>query len=141
MTERSRDRYGRPLPVGDDRAFPVVSERSSITAEEAWREAVALIQDDLPFHAHEVFEQRWRCSPLEDREAWRLCARWAAALTHLARGNANGACAIARQTRSSLRSLGVLPQPVDRDLVDRSLTRILVEIEGETTAAVESSPS
>lgn len=130
MTERPRDRYGRPLPVGDDRAFPGVADRAWISDADAWLEAVALIEDDLPFHAHEVFEQRWRCCPSDERAAWRLCARWAAALTHRARGNVRGAQAIARQTRSTLRSLGTVPGPIDTQLVDRSLTGILAENDG-----------
>ena len=116
-------------------------ERVSVTADEAWREATALIEDDLPFHAHEVFEQRWRCSPADEREAWQLCARWAAALTQTARGNAEGAQSIARQTRATLRSLSALPAPIDRGLVDRSLSRILGENEGVGPGSVESSPS
>lgn len=141
MTERPRDRYGRPLAVGDSRAFPDVPERSSITAEDAWHEAVDLIADDLPFHAHEVFEQRWRCSPVDEREGWRLCARWAAALTHVARGNMRGARAIALQIRAALRDTPPLPVPVQADLVDRSLARILDGIEAGPGSSVGSSPS
>lgn len=140
MSDRPRDRYGRPLPGGDARAFPGVPERASITADEAWREAVALLEDDLPFHAHEVFEQRWRCAPDDEREAWRVCARWAAALTHTARGKAEGAQSIARLTRASLRGLTAVPSPVDRGLIDRSLSRILGENAGAGPASVESSP-
>lgn len=141
MTERPRDRYGRPLPVGDDRAFPGTPERSSITAEDAWRDAIALIDDDLPFHAHEVFEQRWRCCPDDERAAWRLCARWAAALTHRARGNVRGAQTIAREVRTSLRSMGSTPEPIDVELVDRSLIEILAENDDAGPSRMESSSS
>lgn len=141
MHGRPRDRYGRPLSDADDAAFPGVPDRTSITAVDAWREAVAFIKDDLPFHAHEVFEQRWRCCPLDEREGWRQCARWAAALTHLARGNVVGARAIAQQTRASLQAMASLPAPIERGVIDRSVAEILGENEGAGSVSVESSPS
>ncbi len=40
---------------------------------------------------HEVFEQRWRCCPEQERALWQALAQWGAAITHAARGNARGA--------------------------------------------------
>ena len=56
----------------------------------------------LPFHAHEVFEERWRQCAGEQRCAWRSLAQWAAALTHAARGNTTGARSMAQRAAESL---------------------------------------
>jgi uncharacterized protein len=87
-----RDRLGRPLPDDADPAtvVPNVPERTEVSAADAIAEATAYLDADLPFHAHEVLEQRWRCAPVEERDAWRALAQWAAALTHRARGNEEG---------------------------------------------------
>lgn len=127
--------------MADEQGVPGPVEPVSITAEVAWREALALIENDLPFHAHEMFEQRWRCCPGNERDAWRLCARWAAALTHAARGNRTGARSIAQQCRETLQVMSTVPHPIDRDAVARSLARILDEDEGDGRSAVGSSPS
>lgn len=91
--DRPRDRLGRPLPRGSapDPSVPPVPDISGLTDEGVLALALALVDDGLPFHAHEVCEERWRtCSPT-DRDLWRALAQWGAAETHAARGNAEGA--------------------------------------------------
>jgi uncharacterized protein len=90
VTERPRDRLGRPLPW-DATGFPGVEQRSSIAGAEAVREAHDYLDRGLPFHAHEVLEMRWRCCPTGERSLWRGLAQAAAGATHLARGNHVGA--------------------------------------------------
>lgn len=98
-SERPRDRLGRPLEPGDPRVYPTVPERDHIDDVDAWNEGMAFIRDGLPFHAHEVFEQRWKCCPPEHREAWRALAQWGAALTQHARGNEIGRRRLADRAR------------------------------------------
>lgn len=102
MTDRPRDRLGRPLPWDSGDAFPGIAPHPDISADDAWRLAMQYLDDDLPFHAHEVFEQRWRCCPTDERALWQGLAQWAAALTHEKRGNAVGADAVARKAEATL---------------------------------------
>jgi len=104
--ERPRDRYGRPLPPDADPAdiVPSVPERTFITGSDAWAEAQEYLHQDLPFHAHEVFEQRWRCCPADERDVWQALAQWGAALTHAARGNPSGASTVAARAQRTLQS-------------------------------------
>ena len=124
---RPRDRLGRPLDPGDSRAYPTVPERQFITDADAWSEGIAFIRDGLPFHAHEVFEQRWKCCPPEHREAWRALAQWGAALTQQARGNQIGRVRLAERARDRLEVAlrdDSVPGVVDVRFVLQSLTQL-----------------
>ena len=86
---RPRDALGRPLPW-DAVGAEMVPEREFISSVQAVDEAIDYLQRGLPFHAHEVLEQRWRCAPEEEREWWRALAQAAAGVTQAARGNEVG---------------------------------------------------
>jgi uncharacterized protein len=92
---RPRDILGRPLPrdaVGqppaDDRPRPPL---------EALGTAQELIDDDRPFHAHEVLEAAWKAAPPDERDLWQGLAQVAVGLTHALRGNARGAVSLLRR--------------------------------------------
>jgi uncharacterized protein len=92
---RPRDALGRPLPrdaVGqppaDDRPRPPL---------EALAMAQGLIDDDRPFHAHEVLEAAWKAAPPGERDLWQGLAQVAVGLTHALRGNARGAVSLLRR--------------------------------------------
>jgi hypothetical protein len=104
MAERPRDRLGRPLPHDVDPALagPAVPDVTDLTDPEVFELALGYLGRGLPFHAHEVFEQRWRTCPPDDRAAWRAAAQWGAALTHAARGNDVGAARLARRSLETL---------------------------------------
>jgi len=121
---RERDRLGRPVEAGSPEAFPGITERTDIDAATAWSEALHYLQQELPFHAHETFELRWRCCPESERELWKALARWAAALTHLERGNSEGASSIARETMSELIDLD--PAPLAREEIDGVLASLVL---------------
>ena len=87
---RPRDALGRPLPW-DAVGAEMVPEREFIDSSDAIDEAIDYLQRGLPFHAHEVLEQRWRCAPEAEREWWRGLAQAAAGVTQAARGNEVGA--------------------------------------------------
>lgn len=108
-----------------ERAFPSVPQRTFIGAAQAWIEAVDYLGRQLPFHAHEVLEQRWRCCPPVERQAWRALAQWAAALTHQARGNAVGTKRLAERALAGLDTCPDPPEPVETDLVRASLAELV----------------
>jgi hypothetical protein len=98
---RPRDGLGRPLPrgaVGVERAPEGVTR----TPEQTLREAQRLLDEGMPFHAHEVFEDAWKSGPESERELWRGLAQLAVGLTHAARGNQTGATALLRRGAASI---------------------------------------
>ena len=122
-----RDRLGRPLrgEAAHHEAFPAVPERNFISGEQAWSEAHNYLDQGLPFHAHEVFEQRWRCSPDSERTLWKSLAQWGAALTHRARGNAFGAQKVGLRAQENLKLTTITPDYIDMELVRSSLRELL----------------
>lgn len=114
--DRPRDRLGRPLPRGADPspATPAVPSIAGLDDRAIWDLAVGFIDDGLPFHAHEVFEERWRTAAPADRDAWRALAQWGAALTHEARGNRVGAGRLAQRAQATLSGADSVPPVVDR---------------------------
>lgn len=86
---RPRDGLGRPLPYGT----PGVARQPEgvvRTAEESLTEAQRLLDEGMPFHAHEVLEDAWKSGPEEETALWKGLAQLAVGITHLARGNAKG---------------------------------------------------
>ncbi|CAB4908499.1 MAG: DUF309 domain-containing protein [Actinobacteria bacterium] len=124
VNEQSRDRYGRPLRGVLDAAFPGVPARRQISSAEAWSQASDYLATDLPFHAHEVFEQRWRCCPENERNAWQALAQWAAALTHVARGGSEGSKSLALRAKENLESCSYVPPEINTILVLESLNSL-----------------
>ncbi|MFI1737304.1 DUF309 domain-containing protein [Streptomyces sioyaensis] len=98
---RPRDGLGRPLPYGS----PGVArqpEGVSRTPAQSLAEAQRLLDDGMPFHAHEVLEDAWKAAPEGERELWRGLAQLAVGLTHAARGNAVGGTALLDRGTSAL---------------------------------------
>ena len=100
----ARDRLGRPLrgEAISAHSFPQVPERTSLSGEQAWIEISDYLAQGLPFHVHEVAEQRWRCAPPNEKDFWRACAQMGAALTHDARGNPVGAQRLSSRAQETL---------------------------------------
>jgi hypothetical protein len=107
---------------------PGVPWVDGLTDDEAWRIAGDHLDAGRPFHAHEVFEMRWRQAPEADRAAWQALAQWAAALTHEARGNPVGARRLAQRAIDLLAEAPHVPAAVPvaavrsscRDIIGRS---------------------
>jgi len=93
---RPRDGLGRPLPYG---APGVERQPEGVvrTPEASLAEAQRLLDDGLPFHAHEVLEDAWKSAPEPEQGLWRGLAQLAVGLTHAARGNTAGAAALLRR--------------------------------------------
>ncbi|MFD8591858.1 DUF309 domain-containing protein [Streptomyces sp. NPDC059637] len=90
---RPRDGLGRPLPYGSP-GVPRLPEGVVRSPQEALAEAQRLLDDGMPFHAHEVLEDAWKSSPEPERALWRGLAQFAVGLTHVLRGNRAGAGAL-----------------------------------------------
>ena len=120
--DRARDRLGRPLPPGADPATvaPPVTDPAGLDDAAVWALARDYLDRGLPFHAHEVFELRWRTADEEDRDAWRALAQWGAALTHAARGNAVGAHRLAERAMATLAGAERVPDGIEVAVVQRS---------------------
>lgn len=117
MAERPRDALGRPLAWDSDPtlAAPPVPGTDGLSDDAVWQLALDFLARGMPFHAHEVFEQRWRESASRDRAAWRAAAQWGAAQTHLARGNMVGAARVAGRALETLDSAPTIPPGFDAD--------------------------
>ena len=125
---RPRDALGRPLPYGSpgvERAPAGISRSPDETLCEAQR----LLDDGLPFHAHEVLEDAWRSAPEAERELWRGLAQLAVGSTHAARGNRTGALALLKRGAAGTRPYAAAPPhglDVDAilDWVDHALVTV-----------------
>ena len=126
MSERPRDRLGRPL-AWDAVGYPGVEQRPSITSAEAVAEATDYLEQGLPFHAHEVLEMRWRCCPSAERPLWRGLAQAAAGATHAARGNAVGAVRLHERAQENIAAYAGPIDDATRALI-HSLTARVGEI-------------
>jgi hypothetical protein len=93
---RPRDAAGRPLPYGTP-GVPQVPDDLDLTPEETVTEAQRLLDEGLPFQAHEVLEAAWKSAPEPERELWQGLAQLAVGFTHVRRGNAQGACSLLRR--------------------------------------------
>jgi predicted metal-dependent hydrolase len=72
-------------------------------------EAQRLLDEGLPFHAHEVLEARWKAAPDAERDLWQGLAQLAVGLTHALRGNTAGAATLL--TRGADRLSGYVEEP------------------------------
>jgi hypothetical protein len=110
---RPRDAAGRPLPYGTP-GVPQVPDDLDLTPEETVTEAQRLLDEGLPFQAHEVLEAAWKTSGPETRDLWRALAQYGAGLTHAQRGNARGAVSLLERASDGIaRWVGDPPAGLD----------------------------
>jgi len=102
---RPRDAYGRPLPHGSPGVARVPDDYAPSTAQ-ALADGRRFLREGLPFNAHEVFEGRWKCAPVEERELWQGLAQICVGLTHLQRGNGRGALTLLRRGAARVQGHG-----------------------------------
>ncbi|WP_214108719.1 DUF309 domain-containing protein [Acrocarpospora catenulata] len=119
---RPRDAYGRPLPPGSA-GVPRIPDDYAPSAQEAIHEADLLLAAGRPFHAHEVFEGRWKCCPTEERDLWQALAQICVGLTHLQRDNPRGATALLTRGRTKLHQYTPRrPYGMDLDAIESGTT-------------------
>ncbi|GAA4552295.1 DUF309 domain-containing protein [Pseudonocardia xishanensis] len=110
---RPRDELGRPLPYGAQ-GVPQIPEDLRLTPAETVDEAQRLLDDGLPFQAHEVFEAAWKAAGPATRDLWRALAQYGAGLTHAKRGNARGAVSLLERAGDGMaRWIGDPPADLD----------------------------
>lgn len=110
---RPRDAAGRPLPRDAD-GVERVPDDLVLSTDATVTEAQRLLDDGLPFPAHDVLEAAWKAAPDEQRALWRALAQLAVGLTHAQRGNARGAVALLERGGDGLaRWIGRAPAGVD----------------------------
>jgi uncharacterized protein len=93
---RPRDALGRPLPRGEV-GVAGVPDDLVLTPGESLTEAQRLLDEGMPFHAHEVLEAAWKAAPDGERDLWQGLAQLAVGLTHALRGNTAGAVSVLRR--------------------------------------------
>ena len=98
---RPRDGLGRPLPHGSH-GVARVPDDLALAPLPALAEAQRLLDEGLPFHAHEVLEGVWKAAGEQERDLWQGLAQLAVGLTHVLRGNATGAAAVLRRGRDRI---------------------------------------
>jgi predicted metal-dependent hydrolase len=114
LNARPRDGLGRPLPRGSSGVARVPDELVLPPAR-SLEEAQRLLDEGLPFHAHEVLEGTWKAAPERERDLWQGLAQLAVGLTHVLRGNNTGASALLRRGRDRIAGYAGDP-PYDIDV-------------------------
>lgn len=104
---RPRDGLGRPLPHGSPGVERV--EMRDRTPDEALDEAQAYLDREMPFHAHEVFEEQWKATVPDERALWQGLAQLAVGLTHHRRGNARGARSVTERGGAAIAPFAAAP--------------------------------
>ncbi|MEP7194160.1 MAG: DUF309 domain-containing protein [Actinomycetota bacterium] len=105
---RPRDGLGRPLPRGESGVVRVPDDLV-LSAGDSLVEAQRLLDEGMPFHAHEVLEATWKAAPDAERDLWQGLAQLAVGLTHALRGNSSGAATLLR--RGADRVSGYVDEP------------------------------
>jgi len=98
---RARDALGRPVPEGSPDAVEPVGD-AALPPQQALDLAQSLLDEGRAFSAHEVLEAVWKACPVEERDYWQGLAQLCVGVTHLQRGNVEGATTLLRRGASHL---------------------------------------
>lgn len=101
QSARPRDALGRPLSRGS-RGVVQIPEDLDLSPAESLAYAQRLIDQGLAFYAHEVLEGAWKSGPSAEKPMWQGLAQLAVGITHIQRGNVDGATALLRRARERL---------------------------------------
>jgi len=107
-TDRPRDALGGPLPAGS-KGIPRIPDDLDLSPSESLAYAQDLLNRGFAFNAHEVLEAAWKNGPGDERSLWQGLAQLAVGITHVQRGNRNGAVALLQRGSSHL---GEVDHPV-----------------------------
>jgi uncharacterized protein len=95
-----------------------------------------LLDRGQPFHAHEVLEAAWKSGPGHERSMWQGLAQLAVGITHVQRGNIEGAMALLRRGSDHLGELdGPAPYRVDVDGLREWAAALADDLGRRTTVA------
>jgi hypothetical protein len=113
QSARPRDALGRPLSRGSRGVVPIPDDLA-LSPAESLAYAQDLIDQGLAFNAHEVLEAAWKAGPVDEKPLWQGLAQLAVGITHVQRGNVDGALALLRRASSHLAGIdGTAPHSVD----------------------------
>ena len=93
---RPRDALGRLLPPGS-KGVPCIPDDLEIPPIQSLAYAQDLLNRGLAFNAHEVLEAAWKSRPDDERPLWQGLAQLAVGITHVQRGNRDGATTLLRR--------------------------------------------
>jgi hypothetical protein len=96
VSTRARDALGRHVPADSPLAVPPVPE-AALPPEQALDLAQSLLNEGRAFGAHEVLEAVWKACPADQRDYWQGLAQLCVGVTHLQRGNVEGAVTLLRR--------------------------------------------
>jgi len=113
------------LQPGDPCIVAGVTPNLVLDNQQAWDLAVDYLDKDMPFHAHEICELRWRQCPAGERASWQGLAQWGAALTHLARGYPARAARVAAKALATLDQAEHVPECIDMSRVRQSCLALI----------------
>jgi predicted metal-dependent hydrolase len=133
---RPRDRLGRPLPRGSE-GVARIPDDLDVPPGQTLAYAQQLLDEGLAFNAHEVLEAAWKNGPDEERMLWQGLAQLAVGITHVQRGNLNGAVSLLRSAVARL-SPDDRPAPYGIDVA--GLLDFADALIGDLTAGVEITP-
>jgi predicted metal-dependent hydrolase len=112
---RPRDALGRPLRQGSE-GVPRVPDDLELAPAETLAYAQRLLDGGLAFNAHEVLEAAWKNGPADEKPLWQSLAQLLVGITHVQRGNVNGAIAVLGRAAVGLDDVGrPAPHAVDLD--------------------------
>jgi hypothetical protein len=109
---RPRDALGRPLPPGS-RGVDRIPDDLHLTPAETLDYAQRLVDDGRAFHAHEVLEAAWKDGPDHEKALWQGLAQLMVGITHVQRGNIDGARALLRRAVGRLATAPATPYGID----------------------------
>lgn len=110
--DRPRDALGRPLPHGSA-GVPRIPDDLELPPAESLTYAQQLLDEGMAFHAHEVLEAAWKTAPDSERPLWQALAQLAVGITHIQRGNPNGAGTVLRRASDALALADPAPYGID----------------------------
>ena len=93
---RPRDALGRLLPPGSE-GVPRIPDDLELSPSKSLAYAQDLLNQGLAFNAHEVLEAAWKNGPDDERPLWQGLAQLAVGITHVQRGNRDGATTLLRR--------------------------------------------
>jgi hypothetical protein len=101
---RPRDDLGRPLPPGSP-GVERIPDDLHLSPVESLAYAQDLVNRGRAFHAHEVLEAAWKDGPVQEKALWQGLAQLMVGITHVQRGNTDGARALLRRAADKLVAL------------------------------------
>jgi uncharacterized protein len=111
---RPRDELGRPLPQGSQ-GVPRIPDDLELSPTETLAYAQDLLDQGLAFNAHEVLEAAWKNGPDDEKALWQGLAQLMVGITHVQRGNVDGAITLLRRASLRIASAG-RPAPYSIDV-------------------------